>query len=374
MEEWRFVDLGPRDGFFIQSVYEAVAKRVGAGRSPPTVLFVYPSHPYVCIGVHQLPDLEVDIGFCRSKGIPVVRRQVGGGAVYLDQNQQFYHVVVPKDHPVARGPVKSFFERVLRAVVEFYRSYGLPAEYKPVNDVVVRGRKASGNGAALLHEAMVLVGNVILDFDADTAARVLRVPDEKLRSHLVSSMREWVTSLRRELGYVPPRGEVVRRLRESFERALGVKLVEGELSPEELEETGRIASAMRSPEWLYALAHGREYLVHRYAPGTRLVKIREGHYVVYAEHRGAKTVRLTLEVVGEEVRSAILSGDFFVVPPEAVEAFGRRLEGLSVEELRRRAEALAREWFSSDVSTAAGLAPEDVVAAVGKALEILRAP
>lgn len=63
-----------------------------------------------------------------------------------------------------------------------------------MNDVVVRGRKASGNGAALLHEAVVLVGNVILDFDADTAARVLRAPDEKLRSHPASSMREWVTS------------------------------------------------------------------------------------------------------------------------------------------------------------------------------------
>lgn len=82
---------------------------------------------------------------------------------------------------------------------------------------------------------------------------------------------------------------------------------------------------------------------------------------------------VTLGIVDGEVRSAILSGDFFAVPPEAVEAFGRRLEGLSVEGLRRGAEALVRGWFSSDVSAAAGLAPEDVVAAVGKALETLRA-
>ena len=128
MERWRFVDLGSRDGFFIQSVYEAIAKYVGMGRAVPTIVFVYPSHPYVCIGVHQLLDLEVDIEFCRSRGIAVVRRQVGGGAVYLDENQQFYHVIVPRNHPLARGTVEEFFRRVLQAVVEFYRSYGLSAE------------------------------------------------------------------------------------------------------------------------------------------------------------------------------------------------------------------------------------------------------
>lgn len=371
MERWRFIDLGSRDGFFIQSVYEAIAKYVGMGRAVPTIVFVYPSHPYVCIGVHQLPDLEIDIEFCRSRGIAVVRRQVGGGAVYLDENQQFYHVIVPRNHPLARGTVEEFFRRVLQAVVEFYRSYGLPAEYKPVNDVVIRGRKASGNGAALLHNSMVLIGNVILDFDAETAARVLRVPDEKLRSHLASSMKEWVTSLRRELGYVPPRNEVVQRLRKCFERVLGIELVDGELTPEELEETYRIANTMRSSEWLYALAHGREYLVQRYVPGIRSVKIREGHYIVYAEHRGVKMVRLVLEVMDRVVKSFILSGDFFIVPPQAVEELGKRFEGMDIDKLRDRVEEIVRNWFSSSVSMAAGLDVKDVVAVVNKALDTL---
>ncbi len=373
MEKWRFIDLGPRDGFFIQSVYEAIAKFVGSGRAPPTLVFIYPSHPYVCIGVHQLPDLEVDMEFCRQRGIPIVRRQVGGGAVYLDPNQQFYHVIVPRSHPIASGTVEEFFRRVLQAVVAFYRGYGLPAEYKPVNDVVIRGKKASGNGAALLHGAMVLIGNVILDFDAETAARVLRVPDEKMRSHLVSSMKEWVTSLKRELGYVPPREEVVQKLRRCFEDALGIELVDGELSPEELEETLRIAEEMRKPEWLYALAHGREYLVQRYAPDTRIVKIREGHHIVYAEHRGVKTVRLVLEIEEGKVRNAILSGDFFVVPPEALRSLEQRIEGLSVSELMQRIESLAAEWFSTRVRNVAGLELQDIVNVVRKAIEIYSA-
>ncbi len=369
MEKWRFINLGPRDGFFIQSVYEAIAKFVGSDRAPPTLVFIYPSHPYVCIGIHQLPDLEVDVEFCRSRGIPIVRRQVGGGAVYLDPNQQFYHIIVPRDHPLASGPIDEFFKKVLQAVVIFYRSYGLPAEYKPVNDVVIRGRKASGNGAALLHGAMVLIGNVILDFDAETAARVLRVPDEKMRSHLVSSMKEWITSLKRELGYIPPREEVVQKLRKCFEEALGIELVDSKLSSEELEETLKIAEEMKRPEWLYALAHGREYLVQRYTPGARIVKIREGHYIVYAEHRGAKTVRLVLEIEEGKVRNAIVSGDFFVVPSEAVKNLGQKLEGLSIAELIERIEDIVTAWFSAEVRSSAGLRSQDIVAVVKKAIE-----
>ncbi len=68
--------------------------------------------------------------------------------------------------------------------------------------MLVNGKKASGNGAALMQGSMVLIGNVIMEFNAEEAARVLRVPDEKLRAKLVSSIKEWVTDLRRELGFV----------------------------------------------------------------------------------------------------------------------------------------------------------------------------
>jgi len=330
---FRFVNLGPRDGFFIQSVYEAVAYFVGRGEKLPTLIFVYPSRPYVCIGVNQLPDLEVDLEYCRSRGIDVVRRQVGGGAVYLDENQQFYHIIMPRNHPLAQGTIEDVFRRVLQAIVCFYKSYGLNAEYKPVNDVVVNGRKASGNGAALLHNAMVVIGNVIMDFDANTAARVLRVPDEKLRSHLVSSMREWVTSLRRELGNVPPRSEIVEKLRKCFEETLGLELVEDTLSEEELELTKRIVERMRSREWLYALGEEREYLLQRYSPTLRIVKIREGHYIVYAEHRSYRTYRCVAEIIERKLSRIAISTDSFTVSTDELKKFMDCLENREVASL-----------------------------------------
>jgi len=370
-EVWRLVNLGSRDGYFIQTVYEAVAKSVGCGRQPPTINLVYPSEPYVCIGVHQLPDLEVDMRYCEECGIPVIRRQVGGGAVYLDHNQQFYHVILPRTHHIARAGISEFFRNVLKAVVCFYRSYGLDAAYKPVNDVVINGRKASGNGAALLHDSMVLIGNVILDFDAERAVRVLRVPDEKLRSHLVSSMGEWVTSLKRELGYVPPRDEVVRRLIECFERELNIRLEEGELSREELNEVEQLSRMFRSREWLYATAYGREDIIRRYDPASRLVKIREGHYVLYLDHRGEKTVRIVVEVVNGLIKYLIVSGDFFITPPEVLGRLNEVIHDISVDEALKRSGEFVEALFK-DVREAAGISKEVLITALDRALTILK--
>ncbi len=332
-KSFRFIDLGARDGYFIQAVYEAIAYFVGRGERPPTIVSIYPANPYVCVGVNQLPDMEVDIEFCRSRGIDVVRRQVGGGAVYLDQYQHFYHIIVPRDHPIAQGTIEDFFRRILQAIVCFYRSYNLNAEYKPINDVVINGRKASGNGAALLHNSMVLVGNVILDFDAELTSQILKVPDEKLKAHLVSSMKEWMTSLKRELGYIPPRTEVIDRLRNCFSRTLEIELEDSTLTMEELDLANKIANNMRSDKWLYALSEGRDYLLQRYDPKARIIKIKENHYIVYISHRGYKTYKGIFEIINRDIVNTIISSDSFTINPMEIEALCKCLSNRNLEEI-----------------------------------------
>lgn len=370
MEVWRLINLGGRDGYFIQTVYEAAARYVGSGKQPPTLILVYPSEPYVCVGVHQLPDIEVDMDFCRFKGIPVIRRQVGGGAVYLDSNQQFYHVVVPREHKLAKVGLNEFFRELLKPVVCFYRSYGLNATYKPVNDVVINGRKASGNGAALLHNSMVLIGNVILDFDYEIASRVLRVPDDKLRAHLVKSMAEWVTSLRRELNYIPPRDEVISKLVNCFKAELGVEFEESVLSDEEFDEVRRLSSIFKSKEWLYAVSYGREDIALRYDPQSRLVKVREGHYILYHEFRAEKSVKVIIEVIDRRVNTLVVSGDFFINPPEALMRINDLVKGLEVDEVLKSSEAVVNEVFK-EVKEAAGLTAESLGQALINSLKLL---
>jgi lipoate-protein ligase A len=136
----------------------------------------------------------------------------------LDSNQQFYQVIADEQSRVVPCFVDDFFERFLQPTVYTYNVLGVPAKYKPINDVVVDGKKISGNGAGKLGKAAILVGNIILDLDYDSMTRVFEVPDEKFQYKLAKSIREWVTSLKREVGYIPSRSQIKKALLEGYRK------------------------------------------------------------------------------------------------------------------------------------------------------------
>jgi len=89
----RVVDFGPSSPVRSQTLWHAVAYGVSAG-APATVSFTRPAAPYVCLGYHGALD-EVDLDYCRAEGLPVLRRMVGGGTVYLDEDQLFFQISLP---------------------------------------------------------------------------------------------------------------------------------------------------------------------------------------------------------------------------------------------------------------------------------------
>ena len=188
-------NLGKVPWLETQLIYHALAE---LGREALTL--VSPATPYVCIGFHQDAEQEVDLDFCKKNNIPVFRRNLGGGAVYLDGNQLFFHLILHRDNPAIPHGKISFYKKFLQPVIDVYRHIGIAADYKPVNDVLVEHRKISGTGAAEIGECIVFVGNLIVDFDYDMMGRVLKVPDEKFRDKVHQTIKANLTTIRRELG------------------------------------------------------------------------------------------------------------------------------------------------------------------------------
>ncbi|MBT7914529.1 lipoate--protein ligase family protein, partial [Candidatus Bathyarchaeota archaeon] len=125
------LNLGKVPWLESQSIYHALAT---LGRE--TLVLLSPSTPYVCIGFHQDLEQEVDVDFCRKNDIPIIRREVGGGAVYLDGNQFFFQLILDKENPEIPRNKESFYKKFLQPIIETYRAIGVPAEYKPINDLV----------------------------------------------------------------------------------------------------------------------------------------------------------------------------------------------------------------------------------------------
>ncbi|MDH5389555.1 MAG: lipoate--protein ligase [Candidatus Bathyarchaeota archaeon] len=364
-ETWRLLNLGGLDPLRAQSLYEAVALAVDRGHAPNTIILCYPAKPYVCLGFHQELEKEIDVKFCRKQKLPIIRRPVGGGAVYLDSGQQFYQIVVSEDSPLVPFAADKFFEKFLQATVHVYRALGVPAVYKPINDVVANGRKISGNGAGKIGDANVLVGNIIFDLNYDAMAQVLKVPDEKFRDKLAKSMQEWVSSLKRELGYTPTRDRINHLLIEGYQN-IGIKLVPGVLSGKEKEIfVKEVKPKHLSKKWLYMPEFRHPELDKR-----RVVKVAENVRIVEASYKAKKMIRVTMEIAFDKIRDILISGDFFMIPEQALPKLEEALVGSSID----RGEILntVKQFYDKIKVQTSGIKPVDFVEAIMKAVEVKR--
>lgn len=260
MVEARLLDLERVTALRSQTIFHAVAEC--ADDDTPTLCVLSPDRPYVSIGYHQDAAREIDLEFCRANGIPVFRRQVGGGAVLLDAEQLFFHLILPRrslerlELPLR---LDHRYRRLATPAIAAYRRLGLEAEVREPNDLFVRGRKIGGTGAATIGDAFVFVGSLLRRFDHTLMARVLRLDDEDLRERLRLAMVEGVTTLERELGVPPSRIAMHDALLAGFRDELGLELTPGSLTAAEEARARRFDRLFASEAWLCGISsRGRE--------------------------------------------------------------------------------------------------------------------
>lgn len=311
-----------------------------------------PREPYVCIGLHQNAEYEVDLEKCKSLSIPVFRREVGGGAVYLDGRQIFFQLVLCRDNPLAAGNKLEFYRRLLAPVVQTYNDLGVPSRFKPVNDIVTeKGQKISGTGVAEIEDYIVLVGNLIADFDYETMVRILRVPDEKYRDKIYSTMYENLTTLKREKGRDYTIDELAVPLIKRFSDLLGT-MEEAEIPGSVLSKRDEIKDSYLTNEWLFR--KGKK------SRSERELKI-AGDVQVVQRMRKAQggLIRALLEMNGDRIEHVGFSGDFFCYPPDAVNTLERMLAGKFLDEAGDVIDSFYADKVDGGKVETPGITPED---------------
>jgi lipoate-protein ligase A len=316
------------------------------------LVLVAPAEPYVCIGYHQDVTQEVDLDYCRAHGIPVFRREVGGGAVYLDGNQLFYQVILHKNNPLAPSDKGAFYRKLLEPAANAYRQMGIAAHYKPVNDIITaEGRKISGTGAAEIGGYLILVGNVIVDFDYETMVRVLRVPDEKYRDKVYKSLRENLSTIKQELGAVPPMEEISAALVANYEAVLG-PLERAELPPAVYDKVAELEQVFTTDEWLYKRGKKREEWQVKIATGVEVAQR------MYKAPGGL--IRAIVEIREGRIAEVSLSGDFFFYPADKLEALEAVLAGVEPVAV----EPTIAEFYRREGIESPGVTPADFARAL----------
>ncbi len=346
------------------NLYEAIGLAVGRGEAPNTLLLNHPEKPFVNIGYHQVVEREINISYCKEKGFDIVRRSVGGGAILDGPWEQDYFIMINRGNPECPKNIPKFYEKFLKPVIYVIHSYGLEAVYKPINDVLTRNKKISANGALTVENANVLVGDILLEAPTELMTQILKVPNEKFRNKLAKSMNEWLTSLKNELGFKPPREEVKKKLVEGFEKELGIKFEAGTLTSKEKKYFGTLLEERESKEWIF-----RKKITHKKlfeeAAETRCIKVRGGIYVCEVTHKAEKLIRVTVEIHGNKISEISISGDFFTQPyTGALTKLEQELIGTLIQEkiLKNKIEKVMAE---TDLKIF-GATPKDLVEAIIK--------
>ena len=283
----RVIDFGRVSPLRSQTLWHAIAYGVSAGQ-PATVSFARPSAPYVCLGYHR-DVTELDEQYCREQGLPVYRRMVGGGPVYLDDRQLFFQVCVPARvvSPSRRDALRTLLEPAAAA----FRAVGVAASLDDDGEICLGDRKICGHGAGQIEDAVLVCGNLIEAFDHERAALVLALPDPVQRAETLRLMRRYVTA-------TPADPAAFRAaLSDAYASALGLRAVPGQLTAAEQSAVAELDRRFTAPQWL--AGPGRPA-----GPGgkVRQVKVRAGIWTLAAETRGgarlvASVVNGTLDVL-----------------------------------------------------------------------------
>jgi lipoate-protein ligase A len=248
----RYIDLGFTSLPKLHATEEAIAKS-----QVPTLMLWVARPPTVNLGYFQSAEKEVDLKEAKRLGLDITRRPSGGGAVLFDDEQVYYSIVAGLDAGMLPKGPRACFLKAAEGLAGALEEFGLKGEFKGKNDVVVKGKKISGNAQTSRWGARIQHGTLLLDFDVATAARVLKIPIEKVEDKGIKAkdmhgmIEERVTTLKEELSGDVDAEEVKGALKRGFAKALDVELIDGSLTDGEKEIRDRAISKYESPEWVY---------------------------------------------------------------------------------------------------------------------------
>lgn len=275
-----------------------------------TYLMLWQNQNAVIIGRHQNARAEVDHDYALRHNIQVVRRLSGGGAVYHDLGNLNFTFITNE-----RGGGEDSFSAFCRPVIQALAGLGVWTEMTGRNDIVIQGKKISGNAQYRRQGRVMHHGTLLFDSDLAAAQAVLRPCQEKLSSKGVASVSSRITNIRPHLPHDMP----LPAFREYLLRSILEKIpAETQpLSDQDLEAVERLRlERYASSGWNYGPSPKYTLLRRRRVEGCGLVE--------------AKII-----VEQGKIQNIAFSGDFFSI--EEPEMLSHRFLGCPLEESACRA-------------------------------------
>lgn len=243
------------------------------------MFFMWQVKPTVIFGRNQVIEREVNVDYCRSRGIAMYRRRSGGGCVYADMSNIMFSCVTTADDPVAVT-----FGRYTSRVAAMLCSLGLDASATSRNDILIGDRKVSGNAFYHKPGRSIVHGTMLYDTDMTNMSAAITPSRAKLEAKGVESVRARITTLREhtDMGL------------EQFKDYAREYMCDGDvaLGVDDVAAIEKLAEPYFNPEWIYGRRRGT-------FTSRRLID-------------GVGEFQVQLSVGDRKITGLDLAGDFFL--------------------------------------------------------------
>ena len=240
----------------------------------------------VIIGKNQNTIAEINQTFIKEHEISVVRRLSGGGAVYHDLGNINFTFITDA------GKKEGFdFSAFCVPIVKALASFGVRAEMRGRNDIVIDGKKFSGNAQYIKQGRIMHHGTIMFDTNLDVMRQALAAPKDKITSAGTKSVQSMVTNIKDHISADTKAAEFLDALRGYMFKEYDLRGYE--LSPEDMRRVVDLQNSVYDTwEWNYG-----------HSPAYSIVKERRVE--------GFGELQIHMDAQGGVIREVAFYGDFF---------------------------------------------------------------
>lgn len=268
---WRLIDSGPCFAAYNMAVDEAIAIAVRHGDSPPTLRLYGWDSPSVSIGAFQ-KITEINLKFCKSNNIPVVRRPTGGRGIlhgdeltysFSSRNEGWFSENLLKTYQkLSEAFLLAFHEIGLQVTMKMERESGRNLTRSPLcfkstsyGEIILNNKKIIGSAQKRWKDGFLQQGAMPYSIDNEMISLIFKSAHERCCANTPISRYSdiFLLGLRNLLPDFNPE-EFKKRLKSSFEKTFGITLFESHLFPHEEETSNRLLfEKYQHPQWTQGL-------------------------------------------------------------------------------------------------------------------------
>ena len=157
------------------------------------LFILWRNKPSVIVGKNQNTLSEINLDYVKSNSIPVVRRQSGGGAVFHDLGNINFTFISCNNNSF------SDFRKFTQPIIDLLKTLGLNAEFSGRNDLLIDGKKFSGNAQYNYQNKVMHHGTLLFSSQITDLSKALKVKSIKFEGKSVKSVKSRVTNISEHL-------------------------------------------------------------------------------------------------------------------------------------------------------------------------------